>query len=928
MSFPSLLGLEPTSGLQFGNLQTRIPDLTPLLNQMKTAPSSPTTGSDGGTADEEIPEFDEFRTGFANQLQGMYRKNLLARQNLENLYGVEQAQKLPEYKRLEQEVERDILSNDNMIAGVRERKAKDGYAQVVQQNNGGNLFNLDQWMRGSELKRNDDWLAHQEASYTDELQPGSSFNQYHRNFAFNPTFATMEDARKEVDALMSPAMEKMNESEWSKVLGDYAVGSTLGIMTEHGRRGNNHEQMQEAYAQSMNRLGLTGAPDISDKIVAGYMQGFMQRTQQREDGRYYNKPMRDDNGDVVGYTQVKVIDKDDAPTTEFQDAYADFVTADITDHYQKRLKGYSGKKKNYSQYNEAGYSRGQINDELVAASTATTSVTYDTAKNVNTGAFTKDQLKSIAIQSGFVSSDISDEDFKEKFDLFTGENGILQINTLSNGEVVYLVKGTERNADGTYVDGKSPGQILASYGAAVFSNPDIPLNEQTTMWDIAQKVAGLANDVNPYSFRSNENALAQSIDYTALATTLADFHKQIEGTRIELWGENTVGQVGNSYIEMNRMPGTVIDAKGDMRYQEAPYMTNWDVVRATPNNLSLYQQAGIQVTEKDGMLFDANGNVIRDAVDAYGNITTPSFQGASDGGLLPIMTPDQYQARQARSDHAINNGNLQGVLYAGNHVFQRMTVGVSANEVDKLKSAKMHVPATFNVAEEVAKKYNSNANQTMDAVIDDLFSVGHNYQVEASVGMNKENVKMRYKNETATVYSETIEEDLKRSLGSQGINKNDAQVMIDKAKIDNGVIELSALNTQLSAYHAARSGKANASGEPVMWEVPIMDSKGNVNSHFESTNLWREATPQEKEQGYEFVYTILTDVTPNTAASIQKGGKQAVQNGINMFSTWENNQRMTEQGGNMNRSALGTDNETRAGEARLNELGITPTTTY
>lgn len=351
---PSLWMPPPSGGINVTPNQQHILDFSPLHNYLANKTKAAST-KESKASDSKEPKLDDLRLGYARQLYDAYKGDTDKATEMENLYGVDVAHQLPEYKSILRHRDEVVASPYTLIAGKREKEKQDAHMSYIEKNGAMQLINLQAAAMGYGTRTNAEHLGEQEQGESTNFDPNTENALWKTDFPIAPSVATMTTARTEADALFNPAETKMNKIEWAHHMGDIVRGSAMGVMKEKGGSGNNWTQLNEAMVQAKDRLGISNDEqwDLSDPMVSGYMQGYIQRLKRKSDGNYYmSNGKLAINGDEFSWTQEAAKD------------FGKFVEDDIVSHNVKRKEEHLQYDESFDEYSETAYGRGLAVQEM------------------------------------------------------------------------------------------------------------------------------------------------------------------------------------------------------------------------------------------------------------------------------------------------------------------------------------------------------------------------------------------------------------------------------------------------------------------------------------------------------------------------------------------------------------------------------------
>lgn len=325
--FPKFITTGGTRDLQPVPLQYKPIDLLPLISQIRTQPQEP-KGTKKPSFDAKDLEI-EGRIGAVNQYMEEANRAMSKINRGFDLYGDSFAS-MPEYRQSVMDYE---YATGKERKNIVNRQTEDVKRFKEQTKGKGTFFHLGEWVRTGKLKKISDWQDIQERGYTKELGQKGDFVE---DFDFDPTLYDMADARAEADALYDKhgyrsdqqATGAIEEKLMKNMYGifksyqsnmykrNYGAVDKNGNPTITDENGNTID-LNAAHEQAMSRA-LQGNLDPTDKLTAGFMQGFLQR-----------------QGGLSGYFNKEGI-LDDAGIEKFQKDFKQFVADDLTQHFNKR----------------------------------------------------------------------------------------------------------------------------------------------------------------------------------------------------------------------------------------------------------------------------------------------------------------------------------------------------------------------------------------------------------------------------------------------------------------------------------------------------------------------------------------------------------------------------------------------------------------
>ena len=348
MTFPSFIQTGGTRDLQAAPLEYKPFNLLPMIEQIRTLPKE----AEGKKASHKLDEEKiKGRIGAVNQYYEPIDTALGEINQGVDLYG-ENYYSMPEYKKNVMALENaQSLERKNVV----ERQTADlgRYEKAIEKK--GAYFHLGEWRRTGDLKKASTWKNILERGYTSEL---GKAGDYVEDFDFDPVLYDMKDAREEADAIFNPHGHKSVKGGVENIVQGF-IGNMTGALSEYnswGKKTNYGEDSdQDGIVSEGEKLGLDNARnqalqraaqqmvDPTDKLTAGYLQGFFQAVGGLE-------PYMSKNGTISEENAKK-----------FQDDFGKFMSEDLTNHFEKRkvLETEQDNKKSFTEQQEYSYNAGQ-----------------------------------------------------------------------------------------------------------------------------------------------------------------------------------------------------------------------------------------------------------------------------------------------------------------------------------------------------------------------------------------------------------------------------------------------------------------------------------------------------------------------------------------------------------------------------------------
>jgi len=250
------------------------------------------------------------------------------------------------------------------------------------------LYHLDQFQAtgGMETLKNSELRVQQRYGQSLGMQgaePGVA--SYNPLLSTAPSVATMKDALEEVHKSLGPANDqwkdyymdedgKMKPTVRSAIVA-HVVGGSGGVLTTKISERTDREALSVARNALMSRSG--GNPDISDPLVAGFLQGFLQNTEGGtrisrwvvEDGKFKT----DEKGNKI-QEDVILRNEDGSLNNTFWKEYQDFVSDIIDYDTEKRVTQSYDSSMSFKAYSAHAAAKGAKSDAILTAWNAATSV--------------------------------------------------------------------------------------------------------------------------------------------------------------------------------------------------------------------------------------------------------------------------------------------------------------------------------------------------------------------------------------------------------------------------------------------------------------------------------------------------------------------------------------------------------------------------
>lgn len=250
------------------------------------------------------------------------------------------------------------------------------------------LYHLDRFQAtgGMETLTNAELRAQQRYGQSLSMQgaePG--LTSYDPLLSTAPSVATMKDALEEVHKSLGPGNDQWNDyyvDEDGKMkptvrsaIVAHVVGGSGGILTTKISERTDREALNVARNALMSRSG--GNPDISDPMVAGFLQAFLQNTEGGsrisrwvvEDGKFKT----DEKGNKI-QEDINLRNEDGSLNNTFWKEYKDFVSDVIDYDTEKRITQSYDASKSFKADSEHAAKKGAMSDSILTAWNAATSV--------------------------------------------------------------------------------------------------------------------------------------------------------------------------------------------------------------------------------------------------------------------------------------------------------------------------------------------------------------------------------------------------------------------------------------------------------------------------------------------------------------------------------------------------------------------------
>jgi hypothetical protein len=324
-SFPSFINPITPGGIQPVGLNQRALDVSPLIKSIQRKNEQERAPKKGKTAAAKKEDLLKGRRGAVSQYYRELNKATNDIAMLVQVHGIEVAQQLSEYQKKVNLVEY-ITSPEHQNTIFEETKDVEKYEDLVAQGEGGNMFHLGQFVNSGGLNTvtHKQMLIQQNYGDTPDLPNFKKDGQiYNPNLNMNPGFHTIKDAHELLDTqLFGPADNQNKAIKNTSTLAGHIVaavnGDYSGILKQNTTELNDYKSLGLSMNQSTKRI-LDGSLDISDPLVAGYLQGFLQNT-----------------GGGYQYNNIDIRDEDGTAGETFYKAFKHYVTEDLKLEMRKR----------------------------------------------------------------------------------------------------------------------------------------------------------------------------------------------------------------------------------------------------------------------------------------------------------------------------------------------------------------------------------------------------------------------------------------------------------------------------------------------------------------------------------------------------------------------------------------------------------------
>jgi hypothetical protein len=721
--FPSFFTTGSTVVLPTQPAQYRPFNLGPMVQSIRERPQSkknkPTTPK---AKDFEI----EGRIGAVNQYMRPINRKLQMMENRVALYGAA-AYDMPEYAQDMRDL--STLSNEqrqNIVA--EETKMRDNYKDNTKGK--GSFYDLSNWDHlGGELMTVAEMNAMAQYAETEDLGDPQTQMKFMKGFDENPTIYGMEDARVAVDGLFNDIGHWKRGNGWSTIEEKY-LENMKGALTTHNEQMSQKnfgdidgdgvgEGLDAAKKQTLARA-IKGAIDVTDPIVGGYLQGFLQKNKGFDGVKNYFK----ENGQI----------KDD-----FYNDFAQFMRDDIEQHYQKRKIDVwdSDQTFSFDEYDPSLYQRGWEEEDVEKlAKTAWMQQTTSSDAVTNLGlpvdeVFGGNNWLSSLVEKTFGSIGIGDGASGLAFNfgnLDEKQRESLKNTLLAGGDSPYVVNLDDEgnpylNLNDAYDPDATRAKVTDWYKDQF---GDLPEDELNMMVDNAlTEIANNRHDMQT-AFQKGAGKAGYTrqdfTEYTLLSTTLqAEFPEVYDALNsLNLVGKPAEETMTNMHIKVGETYGLATDL-GSARYEGA-----YGDMKMTSNTTL----SNMGVKTKDGILYFNDPNWMKMSADdkemyiknSGGQIglwnrkdgTVASAASKADG-VIPVDETTQALILQAHKA-----GNLNAPFYSP----ASLTMDAEYSYANEKEAAKSLQGKKFTV--EVPSIYNLNTKGTYekdyDALRSDLYT--------------------------------------------------------------------------------------------------------------------------------------------------------------------------------------------------------------
>ena len=907
-NIPSLLMLRPNEPITPVPTQERVLDFTPIMQALATAPRTSSTSSSGSSKDDD-EDYRDMRIGYAKQLFGQYRALQSQQQSLERMLGADVAYLTPEYQQLEAAKDR-TASYENMMYGNLELDRMKSFDKELEEKGASQNYVLSEWRKGSGLRTAGEWSAYLHHVPSATFDPNNPDAINFEQFDFAPKFYNIEDARKEVDALFAPSMDKMNKTSWGDVVADI-VGSAAGVSHKTGEKGNNYAALSDATKQALEYAGLrlkdsgkkdkNGDPimqyegvnlDFTSPIVSGYMQSFLQEHRQG-----------DKQGTLVD-SEGEVIASDEGLTSKGAEKFYKYVKNDIEQYHQgKRRQSFVGNDETFQEFtNDRAYTNGagaqQFNDYIESATLFATQ-----PYNVTDSGYKFDDLFNSTMALAIAKNgNMTPKQYKEFMATDAGKNLMREYKTLFDGTMTAqreLPDGTmsvpmytvTRGGDGSEYYKPNPDFFGSNYN----KNVEAIRRELISKVQLEQELIDSGEDVQGATRRLEQNnrnlALFNVLsnkaanDTVTANTNVSQYTTERVGSMATIEGQwlpdfvksvtqgmagtttdklrGSVYQLGQgSWVNASGMKDVRImddGSSGNIHMMRGPGYQYYGHVRQSDlTDKRLAAQGVTGIVAKGGFYYYADGRPFESSIDPNGNLENQSWDaGESTGYMLPYMDSKQYESRNAQAYALSRDGNPQA--HYATPVATTVVQTLGFNSPDSFAGVKIAVESPYKFTDEDAQRAAAQAGNILTTTT----SEDKNAIASESIGTRQG---------ARTVYYSIDDSKLPKGVSIGGINKK-----LDKMGIPRGQATPEVIRYVIGSEILLSQGKGGTT-DKVMIHVPIVNkTTGNtiedVNGVFRNSHMLSEYTPEQQKTNGGIRYSIKAHAMVNASVGrvIQQG---------------------------------------------------------
>jgi hypothetical protein len=289
MNFPSFVQTGPTADIPVAPMQYPPVNFLPAIQMLMEENKKEKASTAKATKDSEykikgtigqISQWERERNKVYNKIQaGM------------EFYGPEVFTSRPEYTKLTNELER-FDSNEMSNTAEENLKSLDAYKAQTKGNSG--AINIEAMQKFGTAMAHEDWqevMGNAETEGIGRTRAGAY--EWKQNFPFSPQTYGPEDAAEAMRATFAAAgNSSFGWSDGKDYMEEAIIGNTMGVLStynktiekyssNYNKRGEGPDeegrgQLGIAKQQAMQR-GFMNI-DVTDKLSAGFMQGFLQQT--------------------------------------------------------------------------------------------------------------------------------------------------------------------------------------------------------------------------------------------------------------------------------------------------------------------------------------------------------------------------------------------------------------------------------------------------------------------------------------------------------------------------------------------------------------------------------------------------------------------------------------------------------------------------